>query len=203
MKDQQLSDRLTSKSTRQSIITQIARDFNLTPILAEAYFTQIAGYFSRHTEVDLSTGQLHYLAVDENEPAGKPIALSKKVSVKLHLHKPEEDLDTYKKQGLQGLQRPSGNTALKSLLAELKSLREILVEVTLQIRILSLEEPYATQVNHLSTIPGISRMRAMIFLTELVDIHRFKTLDHLPSYAGLAPGEHSSGEREVTTGISS
>ncbi len=105
MKDQQLSDRLTSKSTRQSIITQIARDFNLTPILAEAYFTQIAGYFSRHTEVDLSTGQLHYLAVDENEPAGKPIALCKKVSVKLHLHKPEEDLDIYKKQGLRGLRQ--------------------------------------------------------------------------------------------------
>jgi hypothetical protein len=38
---------------------------------------------------------MHYLAVDENEPAGKPLALCKKVSVKLTLHKPEEDLAVY------------------------------------------------------------------------------------------------------------
>jgi len=105
MSNQQLIDRIKSKSVRQSIITQIAKDFNLTPILAEAYFNQIASYFSSHTEIDLSSGQLHYLAVDENEPAGKPIALCKKVSVKLHLHKPEEDLDIYKKQGLHGLRQ--------------------------------------------------------------------------------------------------
>ena len=103
MNDQQFSERLKSKSIRQSIISRIAKDFNLTPILAEAYFTQIAGYFSNHTGLDLSCGQLHYLAVDENEPAGKPIALCKKVSVKLLLHSPEEDLDVYKKQGLRGL----------------------------------------------------------------------------------------------------
>jgi hypothetical protein len=105
MSDQQLTERLKSKSVRQSIINRIAKDFNLTPILAEAYFSQISGYFSSHTDLDLTTGQLHYLAVDENEPAGKPIALCKKVSVKLHLYQPEEDLDIYKKQGLQSLRQ--------------------------------------------------------------------------------------------------
>lgn len=103
MLDQALSDRLRSKSIKQSIISSIARDFNLTPILAEAYFNQISDYFLRHAEVSLSSGQLHYLAVDENEPAGKPIALCKKVSVTVTLHKPEEDLPVYKKSGLRGL----------------------------------------------------------------------------------------------------
>ena len=42
----------------------------------------------------------------------------------------------------------------------------------------------------------------MILLTELVDIHRFKGLDHLASYVGLVPGEHSSGETAIITGIS-
>lgn len=42
----------------------------------------------------------------------------------------------------------------------------------------------------------------MILLTELVDINRFKSLDHLASYVGLIPGEDSSGEQERTTGIS-
>jgi hypothetical protein len=103
MLDHQLSSRLQSKSVKQSIVSSIARDFNLTPILAEAYFNQISDYFLHHAEVNLNAGQMHYLAVDENEPAGKPLALCKKVSVKLTLHKPEEDLAVYKKSGLRGL----------------------------------------------------------------------------------------------------
>jgi Protein of unknown function (DUF1670) len=103
MLDQPLSDRLQSKSVKQSIVSSIARDFNLTPILAEAYFSQISDYFLHHAEVELGAGQFHYLAVEENEPAGKPIALCKKVSVKLTLHNPQEDLPVYKKSGLRGL----------------------------------------------------------------------------------------------------
>ena len=68
---QNLTSRLQSKTVRQSIITSIAKDFNLTRILAEAYFNQISDYFLRHAELTLSTGQLQYLAVEENEPAGK------------------------------------------------------------------------------------------------------------------------------------
>lgn len=105
MLDQPLSARLQSKSVKQSIISSIARDFNLTPILAEAYFSQISDYFVHHAEVQLGAGQCHYLAVDENEPAGKPIALCKKVSVKLTLHDPEKDLPVYKKSGLHGLRQ--------------------------------------------------------------------------------------------------
>jgi transposase len=105
MVDQTVSNRLKSKSVQQSIITRIAKDFNLTPLLAEAYFTQVKEYFLQHSDVSLSSGQLHYLAVEENEPAGKPISLCKKISVKLSLHKPEEDLAVYKKSGLRGLRQ--------------------------------------------------------------------------------------------------
>lgn len=103
MLDQQLTKRLQTKSVKQSIITSLAKDFNLTPILAEAYFSQISNYFLQHAEVELTVGQIHYLAIDENEPAGKPLALCKKVSVKLALHMPEEDIPVYKKSGLRGL----------------------------------------------------------------------------------------------------
>jgi Protein of unknown function (DUF1670) len=103
MIDKPLADRLKSKSVRDSIISSIARDFNLTPLLAEAYFSQIKEYFLEHTEIDLASGQMHYLAVNENEPAGKPIALCKKTPLKITLHKPDEDLDVYNKSGLHGL----------------------------------------------------------------------------------------------------
>ena len=42
----------------------------------------------------------------------------------------------------------------------------------------------------------------MILLTEIIDINRFKSLDHLASYVGLVPGEDSSGETERVTSIS-
>jgi hypothetical protein len=100
---QNLSSRLQSKTVRQSIISSIAKDFNLTRILAEAYFNQISDYFLRHAELTLSTGQLQYLAVEENEPAGKPIALCRKVPVRLTLLNADEDLTVYKKSGLRGL----------------------------------------------------------------------------------------------------
>jgi len=105
MLDSTLVSRLKSKSVRQSIISSIARDFNLTPILAEAYFSQISDYFLQHAEVKLSSGQFQYLAVDENEPAGKPLALCKKVPVCLSLHLPDEDLAIYKQSGLRGLRQ--------------------------------------------------------------------------------------------------
>jgi transposase len=42
----------------------------------------------------------------------------------------------------------------------------------------------------------------MVVLTEIVDINRFRNLDHLASYVGLIPGEDSSGDTERITGIS-
>jgi hypothetical protein len=101
--DQNFSERLKSKSVKNSIINNIARDFNLTPILAEAYFNQIKDYFLQHANLNLSSGQVHYLAIDDREPAGKPVSLCKKISVSLTLHNADEDLNIYKEKGLSGL----------------------------------------------------------------------------------------------------
>jgi hypothetical protein len=101
--DKSLSERLLAKSVKNAIVTNIARDFNLTPILAEAYFNQIKNYFTEHTDLNLSSGQMHYLAIDDREPAGKPVSLCRKISVHLTVHKPDEDLEVYKQSGLSGL----------------------------------------------------------------------------------------------------
>lgn len=99
-------------------------------------------------------------------------------------------------------QQDSGKQSLQTLLEELKYLRQSIAYVTKQIRALAKQEPYRTQVKLLTSIPGISTLSAMILLTEIVDINRFKGLDELASYVGLTPGEDSSGEQERTTGIS-
>ena len=98
-----LSERLLAKSVKNAIVTNISKDFNLTPILAEAYFNQIKNYFTEHTDLNLSSGQMHYLAIDDREPAGKPLSLCKKISVHLTVHKPDEDLEVYRQSGLSGL----------------------------------------------------------------------------------------------------
>ncbi|MDT3697136.1 MAG: hypothetical protein ROY99_12190 [Ignavibacterium sp.] len=99
------SDRLQSKSVKYSIINNIARDFNLTPILAEACFNQIKDYFTEHVQLNLTSGQVHYLAVDDRESAGKPVQLYLKKSVHLALHNTDEDLSVYKKQSLAALRQ--------------------------------------------------------------------------------------------------
>ena len=96
----------------------------------------------------------------------------------------------------------SGNQALGALLLELNHLRQLIALLTRQIRALAGQEPYKEMVNYLVSIPGISMLTAMVLLTELVDINRFKDFDHLSSYAGLVPGEDSSGDTERSTGLS-
>jgi transposase len=53
------------------------------------------------------------------------------------------------------------------------------------------------------SVPGIGLITGMVFLTEIIDITRFRNTDHLASYVGLVPGEDSSGDTEKNTGISS
>lgn len=100
------------------------------------------------------------------------------------------------------LQQSSGDEALQTLLEELNYLRQIIARLTKNIRLLANQKPYREKVMYLRTIPGISTLSAMVILTELVDINRFATIDHLANYCGLVPGEHSSGEQQIITGIS-
>jgi hypothetical protein len=97
--------RLRNKTAREAIIHSIGRDFNLTPILAEAYFSQVSTYFSQHADITLNTGQVCYEAVSSSEPAAKHIALTSRVSVRLTLFDPQVDLTILAEQGLAGLRQ--------------------------------------------------------------------------------------------------
>jgi transposase len=104
---------------------------------------------------------------------------------------------------LEGLafEHESGKHAFQTLVKELLSLRETILDLTRQIRTLSRTERYGRSVELLRTVPGISLVSSMVFLTEIVTLERFKKLDHLLCYIGLVPGEHSTGENEHDTGI--
>jgi hypothetical protein len=97
--------RLQSKNARNAIIQKLANDFNLTPIIAEAYYQQFAFYFQEHANISLSSGEIVYEAVAAEEPAGKHIRLTRKISVRIKLIDFNTDLEALANFGLAGIRR--------------------------------------------------------------------------------------------------
>ena len=92
--------RLESKSARNAIIQKLAVDFNLTPLIAEAYYQQVSVYFQEHANISLSSGEVAYEAVSSDEPAGRHIRLTRKKNVKLKLMDLNTDLEALASYGL-------------------------------------------------------------------------------------------------------
>ena len=97
------------------------------------------------------------------------------------------------------LSRPSGNSALATLVEELLFLRKTILLLTRQIRQLAQQPQYHQNYKNLISIPGIGPLSAMTLLTEIVDISRFETSDFLAGFAGLVPDEHSTAEKQTIT----
>lgn len=96
---------------------------------------------------------------------------------------------------------PSGKLNLKILLDELEMQRMFLLRINRQIKELSRTDDYRENVELLLTIPGIGLTSAMVILTELCTLTRFKNFAHLSSYLGLVPSTHSSGSKTIVNGI--
>jgi transposase len=97
----------------------------------------------------------------------------------------------------------SGKEALRVLISECKNLRSSILNITKKVRQLSQTETYRERVILLRTIPGIGLLTAMIILTELETINRFRNIDKMCGYIGLIPSTKSSGEKERTGDITS
>lgn len=101
------------------------------------------------------------------------------------------------------LTQESGKVSLQMLVSQVKILRSSQLDILRKIRSLSQSSSYKKDIELLLGVPGIGLKTAMLFLTEIVDIKRFKNLDHLCSYIGLIPSTHSSGEKDYTGTITS
>lgn len=99
--------RLEPKNTKNAIIQKPAKNFNLTPIIAGAYYQQVSISFHEHSNISLSSSEVSYEAVCSTEPAGKHIRLTRKVTCRLKLmdipiHR---DFDALANFGLAGMRR--------------------------------------------------------------------------------------------------
>jgi hypothetical protein len=97
---------LESKNARNAIIQKLASYFNLTPIIAEAFYQQFSLYFKEHANIKLSDGEMAYEAVAADEPAVKHIRLTHKQTIRLNLIDLNTDLDALAHFGLAGTRTP-------------------------------------------------------------------------------------------------
>ena len=84
------------------------------------------------------------------------------------------------------LEEQSGTESLQALVRNLKYIRNELLTVSRNIRSLSTHKRYTGAYTRLIELPGIGMLTAMIILTEIGTVSRFKNIDsfrHLSNHA--------------------
>lgn len=98
---------------------------------------------------------------------------------------------------------PYAQLAYDEQLAELAETRERQARVVRQLKVMTKQEPSIGKlVLLLQTVPGIGFLTAMLLVSELIDMNRFKRLEELASFVGLVPSIHESDARSYSRGLS-
>ena len=92
--------------------------------------------------------------------------------------------------------------AMRYLLAELRQHRLRHASILRDLRRLLRASHHAETLRLLMTIPGVGFITAATIVTELVDVRRFKKVDHMYAMIGLVPSTNASGERSGVRGLS-
>jgi transposase len=86
------------------------------------------------------------------------------------------------------------------ILAHIDFLEEEIGELTHQIE--EALRPFVSEVERLSTIPGVKAKTASVIIAEIgVDMRQFPSAKHLASWAGLCPGNNESAGKHKRCGI--
>lgn len=87
---------------------------------------------------------------------------------------------------------PQHRFLLGRILAHLDYLDDAIAECSAQIA--EVIQPLAPAVERLRTIPGVQQRTAEVLIAEIgTDMQRFPTPSHLASWAGMCPGNNTSG----------
>ena len=98
-------------------------------------------------------------------------------------------------------EHPLLRETLDEYMDTLQSLEEKAKRLDERILELSNTDRYRENVKKLCCFRGIAEHTALALLAETGDFYRFPTAAHYASYLGLTPGEHSSGNSKIITGI--
>jgi len=102
---------------------------------------------------------------------------------------------------IDGTISPEQTEKLKVIRSHMDALKAC--QANLESAILSLAEPFAEQINLVSTVPGIRDFSAIAIIAEIgTDMSVFPTAKHLCSWAGLAPQCNESGGKKKSSRVS-
>jgi transposase len=99
-------------------------------------------------------------------------------------------------QALAGTLQPHHRVVVTELLNQMDYLEEAIARLDAQIA--EVVAPFVVQIEHLDSIPGVSRRIAEVLIAEVgVDMTPFESAERLASWAGMCPGNHeSAGKRQ-------
>jgi transposase len=89
---------------------------------------------------------------------------------------------------------------LGSLLRQLKNMEQEIGALDGGIELLANEPRYAAAVRRVDALKGVGLLTAMVFLTEIGELSRFRNRRQLAAYLGLVPSSNESGERSNCKG---
>lgn len=95
---------------------------------------------------------------------------------------------------------PGGRTGLLSLLRQLDMLEQETERMGQEVEELSRTERYEGSVKELCRLKGVAMLTAMVFLTEMGDLSRFRNRRQVGDYMGLAPSCNETGEESDRKG---
>jgi len=95
---------------------------------------------------------------------------------------------------------PGGRIVLQSLLRQMTALEQELRELQQAIARLARSPRYTRQVKVLAALPGVGLMTAMVYLTEMGDLSRFRNRRQVAAYLGLVPSSNESGQQNDRKG---
>jgi transposase len=91
--------------------------------------------------------------------------------------------------------RPGARAALDSLLRQLAALEAEMRRLDRELERLAADARHAPQMERLTALPGIGVLTALVFLTEMGNVLRFRNRRQIGAYVGLVPCSHESGEQ--------
>jgi transposase len=98
-------------------------------------------------------------------------------------------------------EEPLARITLDQMLHELDEARHNVLSITRRLRQYARESQDRQIITNLMTVAGVGFVTAITFYAVICDMRRFPSFDHLASFVGLIPSEHSTGAETNTTGI--
>ena len=83
-------ERLQAKTATEALVERVRQDFNLSPVVARTLLEQMHHYIDGYTRMPQETGQMKYLAVSKQSPAGRKVSECKRIPVTLTLHNTDD-----------------------------------------------------------------------------------------------------------------